>query len=122
MAIPTERTTGLGTAPGRVRSWLDERFGLSGLAYPVPRHANTLAHTLGGITAGAFLLLAATGIYLAQFYDPTEVGAHASVVAISQDADQAIVRSLHFWLANIFMAALFAHLVRTFVAGAYKRP
>jgi len=122
VATPPERTHGSAERLGRVRSWLDERFGLSGLAYPIPRHANTLAHTLGGITAGAFLLLVVTGIYLAQFYDPTEAGAHASVVAITQDADEEIVRSLHFWFAFIFMVALFAHLLRTFLAAAYKPP
>ena len=122
VAMPSSRTPRATARLGRVRSWLDERFGFSGLTYPIPRHANTLANTLGGITAGAFLLLVVTGIYLAQFYDPTEAGAHASVVAISQDADEGIVRSLHFWFAFIFMVALFAHLVRTFVTAAYKRP
>ncbi len=112
-------------APGRLRQvglWLDERFGFSALAYPVPRHANSLAYTLGGITLGSFVLLVATGIYLTQFYDPTPTAAHASVVHISQEQPGALIRSLHFWLANIFIVTLILHLLRTFVTASYKRP
>ena len=34
------------------RAWdsIDERLGLSGLAYPVPAHANGIGFILGGIT------------------------------------------------------------------------
>ena len=106
----------------RVGSWLDERFGFSALAYPIPRHANSLAYTLGGITLGSFILLVATGVYLTQFYDPTPAGAHASVVDISAEPTGAIVRSLHFWLSGIFLSTLLLHLLRTFVTAAYKRP
>ena len=31
-------------------SAVDERLGLSGLAYPVPEHANSLPYMLGGIS------------------------------------------------------------------------
>ena len=106
----------------RVGIWLDERFGVSALAYPVPRHANSLAYTLGGVTLGSFLLLVATGIYLAQLYDPTPANAHSSIVEISESASGAVVRSLHFWLSTIFMVTLSAHLLRTFVTASYKRP
>lgn len=106
----------------RTRAWLDERFGISALAYPVPRHANALAYTLGGITLGSFALLTVTGVYLAQFYDPTPEGAHASVVGITSGATGAVVRSLHFWLSAIFMVTLLLHLVRTFATAAFKAP
>ncbi len=54
--------------------WLDDRLGIGGLRYPVPKHANSLAFTLGGITLVSFVLLIVTGVYLAQFYDPTPPG------------------------------------------------
>lgn len=113
--------------PGRAgwrRAWtaLDERLGLSAFAYPVPRHANALAYTLGGITLGAFLLLVATGVYLSQFYDPAPADAHASVVAISEADVGSIIRSVHFWLSTIFAVTLALHLLRTFVTASYKRP
>jgi len=122
MTAATEQAERSPSAARRLGMWLDERFGLSALAYPVPRHANALAYTLGGVTLGSFLLLVATGIYLAQFYDPTEAGAHASVVTISDGAGGAVVRSLHFWLATIFTITLIAHLTRTFATAAFKRP
>ena len=57
--------------PARPSGWLDDRLGIGGLRYPVPAHANSLAYTLGGITLVSFVLLVVTGIYLAQFFDPT---------------------------------------------------
>lgn len=104
----------------RVGGWLDSRFGFSALAYPVPRHANGVAYTLGGITLGSFVLLTATGIYLAQLYDPTPAGAHASIVELSDLG--AVIRSLHFWLSAIFVTTLILHLLRTFATAAYKAP
>jgi len=47
--------------------WSEERFGVGGLRYPVPGHANSLASTLGGITPASFAGLVVTGIYLAQY-------------------------------------------------------
>ena len=103
--------------------WLDNRLGVGGLRYPVPEHANSLAYTLGGITLAAFALLVATGVYLAQFYDPSEEGAHQSVVYITDQAFAgALIRGLHYWLATIFVVTLVLHMVRAFVTAAYKAP
>ena len=107
----------------RTWRWLDERLGIGGLRYPVPKHGNTLAYTLGGITLTTFVLLVATGIYLSQFYDPTAQSAHASVVYITDTAFAgSLVRSLHYWLASAFVLTLVLHMVRTFVTGAFKAP
>ena len=62
-----------GVRPGRGRRFfdaLDERLGLRSLSYPVPEHANKLAYSLGGLSLVAFLSLLASGIALAQFYEP----------------------------------------------------
>ena len=107
------------------RAWgaLDERLGLSGLAYPVPAHANGIGYILGGITFFGFLILAATGIWLAQFYHPTPATARESVVYIMNVAPLGdLVRGVHFWVANIVMATVLLHMGRVFVTGAYKRP
>lgn len=106
----------------RLAGWIEERFGVSALAYPVPRHANRLPYVLGGVTAGSFLLLAVTGIYLAQLYDPITADAHASVVAITASGFGSVVRSVHQWLATIFMITLALHVLRTFLSASYKRP
>ncbi len=108
---------------GRVWEAIDERLGLSGLAYPVPAHANGIGYILGGITFFGFLILAATGVWLAQFYHATPEAARESVVYIMNVAPAGdIVRGIHYWTANIVMATVLLHLGRTFVTGSYKRP
>ncbi len=107
------------------RAWeaFDERVGLSGLAYPVPAHANSIGYILGGITFFGFLILAATGTWLAQFYHPTPSTARESVVYIMNVAPLGdLVRGVHFWVANIVMATVLLHMGRVFVTGSYKRP
>jgi ubiquinol-cytochrome c reductase cytochrome b subunit len=103
--------------------WLDDRLGLAGLRYPVPEHANSLAYTLGGITLASFVLLVITGVYLAQFYDPTAPQAHASVAYITNTAFAGeLVRGLHYWLATAFTITLVLHMVRTFATASFKAP
>lgn len=110
--------------PGsRLGAWLDDRLGIGGLRYPVPAHANSLAYTLGGITLISFVGLVITGIYLAQFYDPTPARAHASVTYITDTAFAgALIRSVHYWLASAFVVTLVLHMIRTFVTGSFKAP
>ncbi len=102
---------------------LRERLGLDGLAYPVPGYANALPYTLGGITLTGFVILFVTGIYLAQFYHPHPADAHASVVALVTSAPLGdVVRSIHFWTAQIVTVTVLLHLLRVLFTGAYKRP
>ncbi len=115
------------TAPGGSwrRAWhaIDERLGLSGLAYPVPAHANGIGYILGGISFFGFLILAATGVWLAQFYHPTPEAARESVLYIMNAAPLGdIVRGIHFWTANLVMATVLLHMGRVYLTGAYKRP
>ena len=103
--------------------YLDDRLGIGGLRYPVPSHANTVLHTLGGITAVSFVLLFVTGVYLAQYYHPTAEEAHRSVFFIIEEASLGeLARSLHYWLASAFILTLILHMVRTFASAAYKPP
>jgi len=107
------------------RAWeaIDERLGLSGLAYPVPAHANGIGYILGGITFFGFLILAVTGIWLAQFYHATPAAARESVVYIMNVAQLGdLARGIHFWVANIVMATVLLHMGRVFLTGSYKRP
>jgi len=102
---------------------IDERLGLSGLAYPVPAHANGIGYILGGISFFGFLILAVTGIWLAQFYHPTPAAARESIVYIMNVAPLGdVIRGVHFWVSNIVMATVLLHLGRIFVTGSYKRP
>src|SRR3970040_356775 len=107
------------------RAWaaLDERLGLSGLAYRVPAHANGIGYILGGITFFGFLILAATGIWLAQYHPPTPATARESILYIMNLAPLGdLIRGIHFWVANIVMATVLLHMGRVFATGSYKRP
>ncbi|HKZ82951.1 MAG TPA: cytochrome b N-terminal domain-containing protein [Anaerolineae bacterium] len=107
----------------RLGQWLNERLGLQGLAYAVPEHANSLPYLLGGITFMGFIVLFVTGIYLAQFYHPHPADAHESVVYIITGAPLGdLVRSIHFWTAQIVTLTVLLHMLRVLFTGSYKRP
>lgn len=107
----------------RTGRWLDERLGLSGLRYAVPEHANSLPYLLGGISFFGFLILIASGIYLAQFYHPHPVEAHDSVVFIVTGTTLGdLVRSIHFWSAQLVTLTVLLHMLRVLFTGSYKRP
>ena len=115
-APPQEGSQGLG-------GWLNDRLGLQGIAYSVPEHANSVPYILGGISLMGFIILIVTGIYLAQFYHPDTASAHDSVVYIVTSAPFGdLVRSIHFWTAQIVTLTVVLHLLRVLFTGAYKRP
>src|SRR5207249_4967610 len=125
---PGVTTTEPAAAPthGRLRRALDvvdDRLGVKALQYPVPEHANTLGWSLGGLTAAALFILIATGIVLAQFYNPTPEAANASVRGIVTRvwAGQ-FLRGVHYWAAQAMYVLVALHLLRVFLTGSYKRP
>lgn len=112
----SRRRSALGT-------FLEERLGLGALHYAVPEHANSIPYLLGGISMMSFVLLLVTGIYLAQFYHPVPADAHESVVYIVTGAPLGdVVRSVHYWLAQIVVVTVVLHLLRIVFTGSYKRP
>jgi quinol-cytochrome oxidoreductase complex cytochrome b subunit len=106
------------------KAWnaVDERMGISALAYPVPEHANRLSWTLGGITAVSFVLLIASGIVLTQFYAPVPELANKSIRAIQSNPWGGLIRGIHFWAAQAMYVGALLHLVRVFLTGSYKKP
>ena len=117
------------TAPppeGRMRCALDvvdDRLGVKALQYPVPEHGNTLGWSLGGLTAATLFVLIATGIVLAQFYNPIPEFANASVrdIVTRVWAGQ-FLRGVHYWAAQAMYVLAALHLLRVFLTGSYKRP
>ncbi|HEY6103927.1 MAG TPA: cytochrome b N-terminal domain-containing protein [bacterium] len=102
---------------------LDERIGLSDLGYPIPRHANTLPYSLGGLTVITFLILIVSGIILAQYYNPTPQFANDSVRAMMTGIGVArIARGIHYWAAQAMVFIALLHLLRVFWSGSFKRP
>ncbi|MCL5999593.1 MAG: cytochrome bc complex cytochrome b subunit [Chloroflexi bacterium] len=102
---------------------LNERLALSGLAYSVPEHANSLPYILGGISLFGFVILIASGVLLAQFYHPHPSSAHNSVIYImTQVPFGDIIRSIHYWAANLVTLLVLIHMLRVFFTASYKRP
>lgn len=98
-------------------------MGLRALQYPVPEHANNLAWSLGGLTAATLLVLIATGVVLAQFFNPMPEAANQSVRHIEQEVFiGSFVRGVHYWAAQAMYVLAGLHLVRVFLTGSYKRP
>ncbi|MCK6582520.1 MAG: cytochrome b N-terminal domain-containing protein [Anaerolineales bacterium] len=111
------------TQRGWFSEWLVERTGWKGLTYPVPAHANTIWYLLGGISFVGFLILFVTGIYMAQFYNPQPADAQQSVVYLITGVPLGdLIRSIHYWTAQIVTLTVILHFLRVLVTAAYKKP
>jgi len=107
------------------------------LRYLFPDHWTFL---LGEVALYAFIVLIATGTFLALFFEPsltdtvyrgsyeplrgaTMSHAYKSAVDLSFDVKAGLLmRQTHHWAADIFVAAIVAHVLRIFFTGAYRRP
>jgi ubiquinol-cytochrome c reductase cytochrome b subunit len=123
-------------------TWLDDRFhGARGVRVFMrkifPDHWTFL---LGEIALYSFIILILTGTFLTLFFEPS-MGtvvyhgsyhnldgvkmsqAYASTLNISFDVRGGLlIRQIHHWAADLFMAAIFAHMIRIFFSGAYRKP
>ena len=122
--------------------WFDERVGGSGVVLRLmgkvfPDH---WAFYLGEFALYSFILLVATGIWLALAFVPSQAtviyhgpylplegtpvaAAFASVLAISLTSPLGLFfRQLHHWSAVVFLAAIILHLARIFFTGAFRKP
>ena len=123
-------------------SWLDDRFhgarGLRVLMRKVfPDHWSFM---LGEIALWSFVILLLTGTFLALFFVPSSAPvvyhgsytklngitmsqAYQSTLNISFDVRAGLLmRQIHHWAADLFMAALIIHMLRIFFTGAYRKP
>jgi ubiquinol-cytochrome c reductase cytochrome b subunit len=123
-------------------SWLDDRFhGARGvrvfLKKIFPDHWSFM---LGEIALWSFVILLLTGTFLSLFFVPstapvvyhgsyvklngiTMSQAYASTLQISFDVRGGLLmRQIHHWAADLFMAALTIHMLRVFFTGAYRKP
>ena len=108
---------------GGFRSAVKERLAIHALDYEVPKSAEQWKYMLGGMTAFLIVVIILTGLYLAQFYNPTVEGAHDSVLYIIARAPLGDwVRSLHFLASGALVLTVTAHLGWVFWRRSYKRP
>jgi ubiquinol-cytochrome c reductase cytochrome b subunit len=95
---------------------------------------------LGEIAMYSFIILLLTGTFLTFWFQPsmTELvyhgsythlhgvkmsEAYASTLNISFDVRGGLlIRQIHHWAADLFVAAILAHLLRIFFTGAYRKP
>jgi ubiquinol-cytochrome c reductase cytochrome b subunit len=129
------------SVPDPVR-FIDERTAQAPLLrkamrYVFPDHWSFL---LGEIALYAFIVLIATGVYLALFFDDstaktvyhgvytplygqTMSAAYKSVLDLSFNYKAGLLlRQTHHWAADVFVAAIVLHLMRVFFTGAFRKP
>ncbi len=122
--------------------WVDDRLtaskGLRTLMNKIfPDHWSFL---LGEIALYSFIILVLTGIFLTLYFIPSSKEiiyhgsyaplrgqrvseAYASTVDLSFSVRSGLVmRQMHHWAANIFVAAIVIHMCRVFFTGAFRRP
>jgi len=76
---------------------------------------------LGTITAGLFLILTLTGAVLMFLYVPSVERAYQTVKDFEYVVSfGAFIRAMHRNAAHLMVAVVFLHMVRVFLAGAYK--
>jgi ubiquinol-cytochrome c reductase cytochrome b subunit len=123
-------------------SWLDDRLhGARGLRTffrkIFPDHWTFM---LGEIALYTFIILLLSGTFLALFFKPSMTDivyhgsyikldgvhmseAYASTLNISFDVRGGLlIRQVHHWAADLFVAAILAHMLRIFFTGAYRKP
>jgi ubiquinol-cytochrome c reductase cytochrome b subunit len=122
--------------------WLDDRFGGARgvrvfMRKVFPDHWSFL---LGEIALWSFVILLLTGTFLSLFFVPsmTEMTYHGSYMKLDgvrmSEAYQStlrisfdvrgglLIRQIHHWAADLFMASLILHMLRIFFTGAYRKP
>jgi ubiquinol-cytochrome c reductase cytochrome b subunit len=116
-------------------TFVDQRVGAArpirkALKYVFPDHWSFL---LGEIALYAFVVLIATGTFLALFFEPSSATttlngdtvsqAYKSAIGLSFDVPAGLLmRQTHHWAADVFLVAIVMHLLRVFFTGAFRRP
>jgi len=107
--------------------FINERFGLTSrhrrvLDRPVPTGINYLT-CFGGITFTFFVLQVLTGLLLSLYYTPSDAEAFRSIQRLQQEVPLGrLLRSVHYWSANLMVVTILLHMLRVFMVGAYKNP
>ena len=89
----------------------------------VPGHRQSWIYLLGGAALFLFTLQLASGCLLMLYYQPSESCAHESVRRIMLEVPYGwLVRSIHVWGGNLFIAVVGLHFLSVLVTRAYRRP
>ena len=78
---------------------------------------------LGGLSAGLFVVLVATGALLMLYYRPSVQQAYNDMKDLQFVVSSGqFLRNMHRWGAHAMVAIVFLHMLRVFYTGAYKPP
>ena len=78
---------------------------------------------MGGLSFLAFLILTVTGVLLMFHYRPSPEYAYGDIEDMMHAIPYArFLRNLHRWSAHAMVLLVIAHMVRVFLAGAYRTP
>ncbi len=122
--------------------FIDQRTASAPLIKKVMRYAfpDHWSFLLGEVALYAFIVLIATGTYLALFYNDSTAhtvyhgpyklldgqdmsAAYKSVLDISFTVKAGLlIRQTHHWAADVFLLAIVLHLMRVFFTGAFRKP
>jgi quinol---cytochrome-c reductase cytochrome b subunit len=125
-----------------VAEWTDERIGLASLSRKQIRKVfpDHWSFMLGEIALWSFVVLLITGTFLTLWFQPsmgettyngsydllrgvTMSEAYKSALDISFDVRGGLLlRQMHHWSANLFIAAMLVHLMRVYFTGAFRKP
>jgi ubiquinol-cytochrome c reductase cytochrome b subunit len=131
-----------GRAVRRLNAAVDERLGTQSFLQNALDHIfpDNWSFMLGEIAFYCFLILVVTGVWLAFFFDPSDadvvyLGSYAplhgqtmslafeSTVHMSLDVRGGLlIRQIHHWAADVFVAAIVCHMARIFFTGAFRKP
>jgi ubiquinol-cytochrome c reductase cytochrome b subunit len=127
---------------GNIVDELDDRLGIAkgGRVFVDKIFPDHWSFMLGEISLYSFVVLIATGIFLALYYVPsaTQIIYHGSYAPLrGQEVSEAynstvrisfdvrgglLVRQMHHWAADIFTGSIIVHMARIFFTGAFRKP
>src|SRR5215472_8795052 len=119
-----------------------ERSGTRRVLQPLSRviFPDHWSQVFGEVALCCFIILVITGVPLMFWFQPstTEVVYHgsyvplrgvrmsqafASTLGVSFDVRGGLlIRQIHHWASDLFLAAVMAHIIRVFIHGGYRRP
>jgi ubiquinol-cytochrome c reductase cytochrome b subunit len=135
MGVLVMRALAAGRRPGDGRGTRRAASALSRVIFP-----DHWSRVFGEIALYCLVILVITGVPLMFWFQPsmTEVVYHgsyvplrgvrmsqafASTLDISFDVRGGLlIRQIHHWASDLFLAAVMAHMIRVFIHGGYRRP
>ncbi len=126
---------------GQAVDELDERFGIAkgGRVFLDKIFPDHWSFMLGEIALYSFIVLLATGVFLTLYFVPSQATviyhgpyaplrgmpmseAYQSTVNLSFTVRGGLLmRQMHHWAADIFIASIVVHMARVFFTGAFQR-